>query len=327
MKLKATVWIGLSLTTIIVFSISLLEGGYLSIVEAWTNGNLTVVQEQILSFRLSRIFTAFLAGAVLSMAGFYIQALVHNPLADPYLMGVSSGAGFGVTLLTTGIIPFIGLYSIWFLPLIAFGGSLASLFLVLLLSRGQHTFGLLMAGIAVSSLFTALTGYCIYQFSDELQLRSVMFWTLGSFNRSSWEGVYTALICLGVSLIYGRIRSSRLDVLSLGGDTASGLGLKVKTFRKEVIWVIALTVGATTAFTGPIGFVGLMIPHFTRALLGASHRNALPFAALLGGTFLLACDSLAKILLPPAGLPVSIITSLLGIPFFLYLLHRKNNLG
>lgn len=284
------------------------------------------LHDTILKLRITRLVTAFSAGAVLSLCGLYMQALVRNPLADPYLLGASSGAGLGVVLITTGLIPFILFQSIWFVPIIAFAGSFMSLLVVLGLGhlrKDTETYRLLIAGIAVSSFFTALTGLVIYKFSESDNLRSVMFWTLGSFQRSSFESAVTGITGLVVAILFGFIQGRKLDVLSLGGQHALSLGLNTAKFRILILLVTAFCTGSITAFTGPVGFVGLMIPHFSRGFCGAGHRKNTWVAAVMGGVYLVSCDTLGRWLLPPAGLPIGIITALLGIPFFIFLLYRK----
>lgn len=282
--------------------------------------------DAILKLRITRMLTAFSAGAILSLCGLYMQALVRNPLADPYLLGASSGAGLGVVLITTGVIPFVLFQSIWFVPIVAFAGSFLSLLIVLGLGhirKDTETYRLLIAGIAVSSFFTALTGLVLYKFSETDNLRSVMFWTLGSFQRSSFESAATGLTGLTLAILFGFIHGRKLDVLSLGGQHALSLGLHTAKFRIYILLVTAFCTGSITAFTGPVGFVGLMIPHFSRGFCGAGHRSNTWVSAALGGMYLVACDTLGRGLLPPAGLPIGIITALLGIPFFIFLLLRK----
>lgn len=282
----------------------------------------------ILKLRITRTGTAFFAGAVLSVCGLFMQALVRNPLADPYLLGSSSGAGFGVVLLTTGMIPFILFQSVWFLPVLAFAGSLLSLIIVMgighLRAEGD-TYRLLIAGVAVSSFFTALTGLVIYLHSDDDNLRSVLFWTLGSFNQSTSASLYTGIFACGLSIVFGWIRARQLDVLVLGDAHAQALGLNIRRFRVELLLICAVTAGSITAFCGPVGFVGLMIPHFTRGWLGAAHGRNMLVLPLTGGLYLVLCDTLSRMLVAPAGLPIGIITALFGVPFFLFLLGKKSN--
>lgn len=282
------------------------------------------VQHTVMELRTYRVITVFFSGAVLSLCGLFMQALVRNPLADPYLLGASSGAGFGVSLVTAQIITWV--WSIWFLPVIAFLGSLLSLMLVLFIGRGRHdnqTYRILIAGVAVSSMFTALTGFMMYVFTGPDALRSVLFWTLGSFNQSGKESAWVSVFAFIPVILFGLVRARRLDVLLLGDLSARSMGLNLQAFRTELLVVCAFSAGLIAAFCGPIGFVGLMIPHFTRAWFGVSHRKNVMALPIIGGTYLLFCDTLGRELIPPAGIPIGIITALFGIPFFLFLLNSK----
>lgn len=273
--------------------------------------------------RLTRVLLAMVSGATLTLGGFLMQALVRNPLADPYIMGLSAGAGFGANLRLLGLIP-IGLASGLWLPSFAFAGALLSLGLLLVLgyrSMQEDSARLLLAGIAVSSLFMAATGFLIYTASDGEDLRAVINWSFGSLVGADWTevlicAVFMALLWL-VSLGFAR----HLDVLSLGSRQAGSLGMGVGRFKLAILLVTALGVGGSIAYTGPIGFVGLMIPHFSRSLNGGKHAPNLVFGPLLGAVFLGLCDVLSQIVYPPAGLPIGIITAILGVPFFLYLLY------
>lgn len=277
--------------------------------------------------RIPRLLLAFATGGVLSLGGFYMQALIKNPLADPYIMGLTAGAGFGVNLVVLGIIPLAGLAGISY-PVFAGIGGLGSLALVLALgwrSLYEDSARLLIAGVAVSSIFTAATGVLIYTLADSDQVRQLVFWSFGSFAKATWPGVQVSALLLLAALLFGLPYARRLDVLALGDLSARSLGLRVTRAKLTLLVVTSLTVGGTVAFTGPIGFVGMMIPHFSRAIWGQAHRPNLLLGTLLGGTYLCACDILGRWILPPAGLPIGIVTAILGVPFFLYLLFRRES--
>ncbi|WNJ17413.1 iron ABC transporter permease [Pontibacter sp. G13] len=281
----------------------------------------------IRDLRVPRTLLAMITGAVLSLGGFYMQALIKNPLADPYIMGVTAGAGFGVNLLILGLVPLVSIT--WFTyPLFAGIGGIASLMLVAVLgfrSFFEDNAKLLIAGVAVSSIFTALTGVLIYKFADSDQIRQMVFWSFGSFNKASWESVYVSGLMLLAGWIYGITQARRLDVLVLGDLQAQTLGMRVQRVKLGLLLITSLTVGGTVAFTGPIGFVGMMIPHFSRSLFGPLHVPNLILGALLGAVYLNGCDLISRWILPPAGLPIGVVTAILGVPFFLYLLFSKKS--
>ena len=279
-------------------------------------------QTVLVDLRLPRLLLGFVSGAILTLGGFYMQALLRNPLADPYIMGISSGAGLGVNLVILGIIPF-GAWMAWSYPLFAFLGGCGSLALVMVLGYSalrNDTTRLLIAGIAVSSLFMALTGLIIYKFAESDQIRQILFWSFGSLDKGGWDAVIKSSIFLGIGWIAGLFLSHRLDVLILGEEQAGSLGMNVPQMRLFLLILTVLIVGGSIAFTGPISFVGMMVPHFSRGLNKTGHRKNLVFGTLLGGIYLMLCDILGQLIHPPAGLPIGIITAILGVPFFLYLL-------
>ncbi len=281
----------------------------------------------ITQLRLPRVLQALLTGGVLTVAGFFMQALIKNPLADPYIMGLTAGAGFGVNLVILGIVPIVG-YTAFAYPLFAALGGTLSLLLVLGLgfrALFEDNSKLLIAGVAVAAIFSAITGVMIYTQADSDQIRRLVFWTFGSLNRSRWESVQVTGLMLVLGLSSGLVLARRLDVLLLGDLQARSLGLSVSRFKLFLLLISSIIVGGTVAYTGPIGFVGMMIPHASRTLLGSNHRPNLLLGTLLGGVFLAACDISSQWLWPPAGLPIGIITAILGVPFFLYVLFSRNS--
>lgn len=274
----------------------------------------------LIDLRLTRVLLGMLSGAILTLGGFLMQALIRNPLADPYIMGLSAGAGLGANLRLLGIIT-IG--SVAFLPAYAFlGGLLALLLLFLLAFRALSgdSSKLLIAGIAVSSFFMAVTGFLIYTAQDAEDLRAVIHWSFGGFTYANWEAVgVSAGLCVllwGAGLALAR----RLDVLALGDVQAGSLGMSTERMKILLLVLTALGVGGSIAYTGPVGFVGLMVPHFSRSINGGLHSPNLVFGPLLGAIFLPLCDIASQAIYPPAGLPVGILTAALGAPFFFYLL-------
>ncbi|MEL6134970.1 MAG: iron ABC transporter permease, partial [Bacteroidota bacterium] len=269
---------------------------------------------------------SLLAGGVLTLSGFYMQALIKNPLADPYIMGLTAGAGFGVNIVILGIVP-VATYTIWTYPTFAALGAMATLLLVVGLGFRallEDNSKLLIAGVAVSAIFTAATGVMIYLLADNDQLRQLIFWSFGSFAKATWDAVAVTGLMLLIGVVFGQLNHRKLDVLSLGDHQAQSLGLEVRRFKYSLLFWTSLIVGGTVAFTGPIGFVGMMIPHFSRSLFGGLHRTNLWLGTLLGGVYLTTCDVLSRWILAPSGLPIGIVTAILGVPFFLYLLFGRN---
>lgn len=279
----------------------------------------------VMQLRLPRALLAITAGAILAIGGFLMQALIRNPLADPYIMGLTAGAGWGVNLLVLGVIPLSGFTWLSY-PAFAGLGALASVALVLVLgfrSLLEDSARLLIAGVAVSAIFAALTGLLIYLRADDDQLRQIVFWTFGSFHRATPGAAGVGLVLMALTLLFGWLYAPRLDLLQLGEAQAHSLGMQVPAARLLLLLAVSLSSGGIVAFTGPVGFVGMMIPHVCRALWGSAHRPNILLGALLGGAYLCACDVLSRWLLPPAGLPVGVVTALLGAPFFLYILFSK----
>lgn len=282
----------------------------------------TIVQD----IRLPRVLLAILVGGGTATAGAVIQGLFRNPLADPALIGVSSGAA----LFAAGFLV-IGVETEWAsslgVPGSAFVGGLLATWLVLEVGRRGGTMSsMLLAGIAINAIAIAGVGLFSY-LSTDVQLRSVAFWALGSFNGADWSAVIVAtIIPLVVVLLYRESRN--LNAVTLGDQEAGHLGISVIGLRKRAIAYTALAVGVGVALTGVIAFVGLVVPHLIRMTMGSNHYIVIPGSAVLGSILLLLADSLSRYLLAPAELPIGILTSLLGGPFFIYLIvKQKGKLG
>ncbi len=278
--------------------------------------------------RIPRTLLALCVGALLAVCGVLIQGLFRNPLAEPGLMGVSSGATLMVVVvlvlasnlpnaLPVALRPFL-------LPLVAFGGGLAATRLVMLIGQSSHysPLRLILAGVAFNMVAAAGIGLCAYLATNE-QLRTLTFWSLGSFAAASWSGVAitAAVLAIIAPLAYRLWRP--LNALLLGESECRHLGFDVPVLKRRIVYLSAAGVGAAVAFTGIIGFIGLVVPHIVRMLTGADHRRLLPLSLALGALLTLWADWLARSVLSPAELPVGIITSLLGGPFFIYLIHRQ----
>ncbi|UOR06025.1 iron ABC transporter permease [Hymenobacter aerilatus] len=279
----------------------------------------------LVQLRLPRILLALLAGGSLAFSGYLMQAMVNNPLADPYLLGTASGASLGA-ILCFALVPTLTVAGIYLPPLAALSGALAATLVVVLLGtrRGQLLPAqLLLAGVAVGSLTTAIGGVLTFMASSQEKLRTVVFWAMGSFERAGWELLPYPAVALAAALLLFTFRRHELNILLLGEERADALGVSVARTRWLLLLISSVLTGCVVALCGPVGFVGLMIPHITRWVLGVTGPLNLLFCAILGADFLLACDLLARLLYPPAGLPVGLVTALFGVPFFVYLLRKK----
>ncbi|WP_177412477.1 FecCD family ABC transporter permease [Pseudomonas cavernicola] len=277
--------------------------------------------------RMPRTLLGLAVGAVLALSGVAMQGLFRNPLADPGLVGVSSGAALGAAIAIVGGAAFGGLpeaVAPYLLSLCAFAGGLGVTALVYRLGRrdGQTSVStMLLAGIALTALAGAAIGLFTY-LADDATLRTLTFWNLGSLNGASYARLWPLLlVTAGVGLWLPR-RAKALNALLLGESEARHLGFEVERLKRELVFCTALGVGAAVAAAGMIGFIGLVVPHLVRLLVGPDHRVLLPASALAGASLLLFADVLARLALAPAELPIGIVTALLGAPFFLYLLLR-----
>lgn len=287
------------------------------ITPSWTIGEATI----ILQIRLPRIILGALVGAALSIAGTTMQGLFKNPMADPYIVGISSGAALGaISTIVFGLTIF-GMYTI---PLMAFIGAAAAIFLVYNIAsvRGKLPVStLLLAGIAVTLFLSAIISLMMYISGEKLH--GIVFWLMGGLWGRNWNHVMMAFpfIFLGAIIIY--IFARDLNVMLLGEEPAQHLGIEVETLKKIIILSTSLITAAAVSVSGIIGFVGLIIPHAMRILVGPDHRILLPSSALVGGIFLIWADTLARTIISPIELPVGIITALFGAPFFIYLLRTR----
>ena len=277
--------------------------------------------------RLPRTLLGLAVGGVLALSGVAMQGLFRNPLADPGLVGVSSGAALGAASAIVGGAAFGGLPEVmgpYLLSLCAFIGGLGVTALVYRLGRrnGQTNVAvMLLAGIALTALAGSAVGLFTY-LADDATLRTLTFWNLGSLNGASYARLWPLLIVtVGVALWLPR-RANALNALLLGESEANHLGIDVEGLKRELVFCTALGVGAAVAAAGMIGFIGLVVPHLVRLLAGPDHRVLLPASVLAGATLLLFADLIARLALAPAELPIGIVTAFLGAPFFLYLLMR-----
>ncbi|MFC6997917.1 FecCD family ABC transporter permease [Rufibacter roseus] len=308
-------------------SVGSMETSYRTIAQALFAYEVSdITHFSIIHLRLPRLLLAFLTGASLAFAGYLMQALVNNALADPYLLGTASGASLGASLsyFFFAEVTVLGLH---LPPLFAFLGSLAvTLVVVLLGSKRGHLIPsqMLLVGIALSSLLVALVSLIMFLSESESQLKSVVFWSMGGFEKADWSNLGYPATALSLSLLIFFFLQKHLNVLLLGAERAETLGVDVRFIRWVMLLTVSVVTGFAVAFSGPVGFVGLMVPHMVRAVLGTANRFNLLATALAGGLFLVFCDLLSRLIYPPAGLPVGIVTSFFGVPFFVYLLRRKN---
>ena len=277
--------------------------------------------------RMPRTLLGLTVGMVLALCGVAMQGLFRNPLADPGLVGVSSGAALGAAVAIVGGAAFGGLpeaFAPYLLSACAFVGGLLVTALVYRLGRcdGQTNVAtMLLAGIALTALAGAAIGLFTY-LADDATLRTLTFWNLGSLNGASYARLWPLLLAtLAVALWLPR-RARALNALLLGESEARHLGFDVERLKRELVFCTALGVGAAVAAAGLIGFIGLVVPHLMRLLVGPDHRLLLPASALAGASLLLLADLVARLALAPAELPIGIVTALIGAPFFLYLLVR-----
>lgn len=288
---------------------------------AYTLSELVVVWR----IRVPRVLLAAVVGAGLGLVGAAVQALVRNPLADPYLLGVSSGASLGAVVAlvfgtSTTALAGAGVAGC------AFAGALVAFVLVWAVARRRGGFlplRLLLAGVAIGQILAGLTSYVVLQADDEQQVQGVVYWMLGSLGGAEFGvlALPAATVAAGLALLSRRARV--LDALLMGDETAASLGVDVTRLRRELLVVTSLLTGILVAVSGAIGFVGLVVPHAARLVTGSIHRRMLPVCALMGALLLVAVDIVARLALAPEELPIGVVTAVLGGPVFLYLLDRR----
>lgn len=295
--------------------------------------DLTQFSAIINSIRLPRVIMAILIGATLAVSGAALQGLFRNPLADPTLIGVSSGAAFAasiVIIFSANLAAFLpNFIAVSLLPIAAFAGGLGATWLVYVIAskNGTTSVGtMLLAGIAINALAAAGIGYLIFT-ADDNQIRDLTFWTLGSISGTVWDTVFRTSPFLFITIVGLQFLSKQMNILLLGEHEARHLGLNTERIKKLIIGLSALGIGAAVAVSGIIGFIGLVVPHLIRLIIGPDHRFLMPASVLLGALLLLASDLFARMVVSPAELPIGIVTSTIGAPFFLWLLIRKRNLG
>ncbi|MFI5505304.1 Iron(3+)-hydroxamate import system permease protein fhuG [Corynebacterium kutscheri] len=276
------------------------------------------------AIRVPRGLLALIVGAGLAIAGVTVQTLVRNPLADPYLLGVSSGASVGATaVIALGVFSGFGIYALNFGALVGALAATATVYFITLAQGSLSPLRLILSGVVLSSAFSAMASFLVFRSSDARSAQSVMFWMLGSVAGAGWDNLIPGLILVIVAVIVLMLLSSQCDALAAGPDTAMSLGVRVDALRRLLFALQAIVVGGMVAVAGGIGFVGLVIPHLARMLVGSLHRRLVPVAALMGAIFLLWVDMLARIAAPPQEIPLGVVTGIIGAPLFLILMGRK----
>jgi iron complex transport system permease protein len=293
-----------------------------------TDTNL-IETEIVLQIRLPRVIAAAIVGVALTAAGVVLQGLLRNPMADPYVLGISAGASLGASLAIGFGLGATVLGFLYAVPLMAFIGALGTIFVVYNVAKrggGASMLTLLLIGIAASSFLSAIVSLIKLVSADALH--GIIYWIMGSLQVAGWNHVIIAspLIFGGLLVIFYFARD--MNMISLGETQAQHLGVDSEKLKTRMLICVSLITAAAVSISGIIGFIGLIIPHTTRILVGPDHRILIPTSSLLGAIVLILCDTMARMLLSPAEIPVGIITSILGVPFFVYLLlSRKRSIG
>lgn len=274
----------------------------------------------VLDMRLPRVLLAFLTGAALAVCGGVMQSLLQNPLASPFGLGVSAGAGLGAAFVIVLGVTSAGL-GIFLMPAVSLIFALGTVFLVLFLSakldRGMSNVTVILVGMVISLFCNAVIS--LLATSSPAHAQRIQLWQLGSFSMREWSAVWALFpVTILISLYFLRY-AEELDVMTFGEEQAQAMGVDLRKVKGRLMTAVAVLVGTAVAFVGIIGFVDLIVPHMARRFFGAAHRRLIPACALLGGTFLVLCDLASRTLTPPHEIPIGSITALLGAPFFLYL--------
>jgi len=284
-----------------------------------------VVDRIVWQLRLPRAVLACVVGGGLSIIGVSMQTLVRNPLAEPYILGISSGASAGASLFYLGFLPPL-LSKAFSMPVAAFAGGLLSISIVYLVARDGRRVSvarLLLAGVAMSALMASITSFVTFSSPEPDKLRAVLFWLLGSLSGARWGVLPFPALATTLGLGTMWVLARPLDAMLVGEEPAQSLGMPVEALKRGLIVLATLVTGALVAVSGAIGFVGLIVPHAVRLLVGVPHRRLVPLSFVGGAIFLCWADLAARTLLPGQELPVGILTALCGVPFFLFLLRQR----
>lgn len=288
-------------------------------------GQFSPAQEHIVLYlRFPRVFLAAVVGAGLAAVGVILQAAVRNPMADPYIIGVSPGAAVGAVLvLMLGWSDWLGQGG---LSAAAFGGGLLAFAVVGLMAWRNGRLApsrVILAGVAVSYLFTSLSSFLILSSAEHIPSQAILYWLMGSVAGARWDQLGLPALLVAGGAVYAVASARQLNLISLGDETACALGVNPHLLRLKLMTLAALLTGVLVSVSGGVGFVALMVPHAVRLFAGGDHRRLLPLAVLTGAVFLIWVDLAARLLIQPAELPLTIVTAFVGTPFFLWLLRRK----
>lgn len=292
----------------------------MSIIDANTTASMT--DTIITDIRLPRLIYSVLTGIGLSLVGLLMQTVTRNALADPYVLGVSSGASTGaVFAIIMGGLPFLGQYNT---PIFAALGAALSIILVLLcVGKSNSPVKLILIGMGMTGVFSALTMMIIYGAKHEAQVRSAMFWLLGSFAGIQWSDLPLTAIIVILFMLYIYMFNQDLDVLLLGNHEAAQMGLSVKQLQLSIVIISSIVIATLVSKVGVVGFIGLIIPHLARIIGGPKHKHTLLFSALIGSIVMIWSDVLSRALYSPEEIPIGVLTSLLGAPLFIWIIMNR----
>lgn len=286
------------------------------------NTTTTMTNTIITDIRLPRLIYSVLTGIGLSLVGLLMQTVTRNALADPYVLGVSSGASTGaVFAIIMGGLPLLGSYNT---PIFAALGAALSIILVLLcVGKSNSPVKLILIGMGMTGIFSALTMMIIYGAKHEAQVRSAMFWLLGSFAGIQWSDLPLTVIIITLFMLYIYLFNQDLDVLLLGNHEAAQMGLSVKQLQLSIVVISSIVIATLVSKVGVVGFIGLIIPHLARIIGGPKHKNTLLFSALIGSIVMIWSDVLSRALYSPEEIPIGVLTSLLGAPLFIWIIMNR----
>lgn len=277
--------------------------------------------------RFPRILLGIIVGAGLALCGCVMQACVRNPLAEPYILGISSGASLGATfsiMLGIGGVQFLNISGVSFWSFLgAMGAAIFVLTLSVLGGKATST-KLILSGTVINAICTAFSNFIISVGSNKEGMQSIKFWTMGSLASAKWDSLWVPCLATGICALFFLTQTRKLNAMLMGDEVALTLGIHLNRSRYIYMILVSLLTGVLVSYCGIIGFVGLMIPHVVRALVGSDHRRLVPLVLLLGAIFLVWADAIARIIIPNAELAIGIVTGMIGAPFFAYILIRKS---